>query len=162
MITKSARLISQDNNYIIELNRKVSYLDNNRIICNIVFKTILEKEIASLNISDIEIINLIDNIYSFYELGQDIMYSFNINYSNCITYIIGLSIKNKEGYIIEGFNDSYTKDYLTLYSLNINNENLVKILSFEITDSIEILCNTLYDIFIEDIDEDRKKNILQL
>ena len=162
MITKSARLISQDNNYIIELNRKVSYLDNNRIICNIVFKTILEKEIASLNISDIEIINLIDNIYSFYELGQDIMYSFNINNSNCITYIIGLSIKNKEGYIIEGFNDSYTKDYLTLYSLNINNENLVKILSFEITDSIEILCNTLYDIFIEDIDEDRKKNILQL
>ena len=42
------------------------------------------------------------------------------------------------------------------------NEIMMKILSFDVSNSLESFCNTLYDVFIEDIDPTTKKELLGL
>ena len=64
MDTAYTTFITQDNDYIIELSKRRSIFSPNRVICNITFKNILGITILSLNISDIEIVNIIDNIYA--------------------------------------------------------------------------------------------------
>ncbi len=156
-----ARIITEDNNYIIELERKTSIFQQGRALCNITFKNIYEKVIASINISDIEIVNFIDNFYAFYEVGSDIIYSFNPDSINNIVYSIGFNVLQNDRFN-RMMNEDYTKDFLTLYSYNSELEMNTKVLSFEITNSGEAIINLLYETFIEPNDTQMKKYLLNL
>ena len=146
MNTAYTTFITQDNAYIIDLSKRRSIFSPNRVICNITFKNILGITILSLNISDIEIVNIIDNIYAYNEFGGNIIYSINTESSDMTYYSIGFSTEQSNN--------------LTIYAYR--NETMMKILSFDITNSLESFCNTLYDVFIEDIDPTTKKELLGL
>ena len=158
MDTAYTTFITQDNDYIIELSKRRSIFSPNRIICNITFKNILGITILSLNISDIEIVNIIDNIYAYNEFGGNIIYSINVESSDMTHYFIGFSTEQSNNFL-NGLSFE-TKDILTIYAYR--NETMMKILSFNVSNSLESFCNTLYDVFIEDIDSTTKKELLGL
>ena len=158
-MNNKVRIVTEDNNYIIELERKISIFQKDRALCNITFKNIYEKIIASINISDIEIVNFIDNFYAFYDIGSDIIYSFNPDSINNIIYSIGFNVlQNNDQFSF----DNCTKDICTLYSYNSQLETNTKILSFEITNSAEMIINLLYETFIEPNDYQMQKYLLNL
>ena len=158
MDTAYTTFITQDNDYIIELSKRRSIFSPNRVICNITFKNILGITILSLNISDIEIVNIIDNIYAYNEFGGNIIYSINAESSDMTYYSIGFSTEQSNNFLNELSFE--TKDILTIYAYR--NETMMKILSFDITNSLESFCNTLYDVFIGDLDPTTKKELLGL
>lgn len=153
--------ITQDNDYIIELSKKISIFSSNRIICNITFKSILGNTILSLDIPDIEIVNIIDNIYASFEFEGNIIYTLNSYNQDLISYSFGLSIieqPNSFETLIE--ENLYIKYIFSVYCYN--NGEMKRILSFNISNSLSTFADLLYNTFINDIDEDTKKNILGL
>ena len=154
------KFITQDNDYIIELSKKYSIFIPDRVICNITFKSILGNIILSLDIPDIEIVNIIDNIYAFYEFGGNIIYSLNSYNQDLISYSFGLSIEQPNSIETLIGENLYTKDIFSVYYYN--NGEMKRILSFNVSDSLSTFVELLYNVFIDDIDEDIKKNILGL
>ena len=112
MDTAYTTFITQDNDYIIELSKRRSIFSPNRIICNITFKNILGITVLSLNISDIEIVNIIDNIYAYNEFGGNIIYSINTESSDMTYYSIGFSSEQSNNFL-NGLSFE-TKDILTI------------------------------------------------
>ena len=148
MIYNNEKIITQDNNYIIELYKHLSIF-NHITLCTISFKSILNNPIISISIPNYEILNLADNLYAFYELGDSIDYIFNSLDNNLISYGFNLHVEKptkENGYLT-------TRDIFTLYSICNNTKTII--LNFEITNMIEEFCDKLYSIFIEDniIDE---------
>lgn len=66
-----ARYLTANNEYVIELSRrpveKIMWGDNNsyRYICTIAFKDLLGREILELNMTEVDILIMIDNIEEF-------------------------------------------------------------------------------------------------
>ena len=152
--------ITQDNDYIIELSKKISIFSSNRIICNITFKSILGNTILSLDIPDIEIVNIINNIYASFEFEGNIIYTLNSYNQDLISYSFGLSIEQPNSFETLIEENLYIKYIFSIYCYN--NGEMKRILSFNISNSLSTFADLLYDTFINDIDEDTKKNILGL
>ena len=100
-------------------------------------KGILIKEVR---VTEIEILKLIDNIYSFLELNEDILFSFNSINQDYTTTILKLSL--------EVYDNNYLIQFFRLFSSN--GEELKPIISFDISDNIIDLINKLYYTFIVD------------
>ena len=152
--------ITQDNDYIIELSKKISIFSSNRIICNITFKSILGNTILSLDIPDIEIVNIINNIYASFEFEGNIIYTLNSYNQDLISYSFGLSIEQPNSFETLIEENLYIKYIFSIYCYN--NGEMKRILSFNISNYLSTFADLLYDTFINDIDEDTKKNILGL
>lgn len=153
--------ITQDNDYIIELSKRKSIFSSNRTICNITFKNNLGNIILSLNLSDIELVNIIDNIYAYAEFGGNIIYSIRNNNENNICYSIGISSEYFDDYSELGtICTKSNRDIFTVYSYR--DDSMIKLLQFNISDSLQYFCDLLYETFIEDIDDITRKEILGL
>ena len=156
MNTTPTIFITQDNDYILELSKHKSIFSPDRSICNITFKNIIGTKILSLNIPDITITNIIDNIFAYNEFGGNIicyMNATNADNSTLNSYYIGFS--TEYDYDNLGIKIPNTKDIVTIYSYK--DEIMIKIISFNVSDSLETLCNLLFDTFISDMDSDIKR-----
>jgi hypothetical protein len=129
---------TEDNKYKIILDNKFSSSIYHSIqICSISFlDPILNNTIFQFNISNISINNFIDNILSFIELEEDILYSFNDldQLNNFNNIFIGLSIEDN-------------KQFFTIYKFFNNEYN--KLIKFEITNSLELFVDNLMNEFLD-------------
>lgn len=129
---------TEDNKYKIILDNKFSNSIYHSIqICSISFlDPILNNTIFQFNISNISINNFIDNILSFIELEEDILYSFNDldQLNNFNNIFIGLSIEDN-------------KQFFTIYKFFNNEYN--KLIKFEITNSLELFVDNLMNEFLD-------------
>ena len=128
MDTAYTTFITQDNDYIIELSKRRSIFSPNRIICNITFKNILGIIILSLNISDIEIVNIIDNIYAYNEFRGNIIYSINTESSDMTYYSIGFSSEQSNNFLNGLSLSSNPFNSLELYVIFFSDNFSIKIL----------------------------------
>lgn len=147
--------MTENKDYLLELEYKATFFSSDRIICFITFKNNLGITIASIKFPDYELVNLIDNIYAYLSISDNIMYTLkSYNDINGIIYSIGLSTE----YSFNSF-----KRYFTLYSYQ--DDTMIKILSFEITNTLDEFTDLLYEFFIESSDilnEDTKKELMNL
>lgn len=137
---------SSNNDIIIEMNRIERkgiyniYPPGFQYECILRFKNNLGILIKELRVTEIEILKLIDNIYSFLELNEDILFSFNSINQDYTTTILKLSL--------EVYDNTYLIQFFRLFSSN--GEELKPIISFDISDNIIDLINKLYYTFIVD------------
>jgi hypothetical protein len=150
---------SENKDIILELNSKYTIFSKDRIICNIVFKNNIGTILANVKLPDYELINLIDNIYAFLYIQDNIMYTIR-SYTDidCKSYTVGLSTEYDLQY---GFLNNTPKRYISLYTYQ--DELMIKILSFEVTHTLDELTDLLYEYFIENnLSDDTKKEVLNL
>lgn len=148
------KFITQDNDYIIEFYLINNFFYSDRKIFNLVFKNILGNTLASINISDMNFFILLDTIYEFNEnneFNSDVIslvsiekdYTYFIGFDTLITYD-----KN---------NIPSSKDIFTLYSYC--DDNMIKVLSFDITDTLNYFLDLLVNIYYDNIDENLNEYI---
>ncbi len=154
--------ITENRDIVLELNSKSTIFSKDRIICNIVFKNNIGTILADIKFPDYELINLIDNIYAFLDISDNIMYTLkSYNDIDCKIYSIGLSTEYNNPMEYYSPYDLNIKRYLSLYSFY--EDTMIKILSFEVTHTLDELTDLLYEFFIDScLPEDTKKNILNL
>lgn len=155
---KSASFITQDNDYIIELNRRKSIFKPNYFICNITIKNIFGNIIISLDLSDLDIVNIMDNIYAFFEFGGSVMYSASAYNQNMNQYTFEFSVEQSSLLSLFDGTKSPTRDIFTIYSYN--NGIMTKVISINMADSLDYFVNLLYDTFFEDTDPNIKQDKL--
>lgn len=138
---------SYNKDIIIEMSRKKINRFSSDIIdmnymCSIVFKNSLGNILKELIISEIDVGILIDNIYNFLEnTVTDCIIHFNSSDTRCIDNTIQLSHEINE----IGFH----RDIFSLY--NYMDDQLIKVLSFDITNSLVEFVDMLYYTFLIDI-----------
>lgn len=148
------KFITQDNDYIIEFYLINNFFYSDRKIFNLVFKNILGNTLASINISDMNFFILFDTIYEFNEnneFNSDVIslvsiekdYTYFIGFDTLITYD-----KN---------NIPSSKDIFTLYSYC--DDIMIKVLSFDITDTLNYFLDLLVNIYYDNIDENLNEYI---
>jgi len=149
---------TENKDIVLELTSKTTIFSKDRIICNIVFKNNIGTVLADIKFPDYELINLIDNIYAFLYISDNIMYTLkSYNDINGRIYSIGLSSE----YTMRYNGDTYTRRYLSLYSYQ--DDMMIKILSFEVTNTLDELTDLLYEFFIENnLSDEIKKEVLNL
>lgn len=135
--------IPDNKEYIIKFTKKKLILDKENYIYNIEILNMFNTTLLSINLSSVDMFNLIDNIEIFLNYDTDLMYSI----SNCneMNYIIGLNQYYMDEDLVKDYNDFHSKDIMTIYSTD--NEYVNKILSFEITNTSDKLFDTLVEIF---------------
>ena len=133
--------IPDNKEYIIKFTKKKLILDQNQYIYNIEFFNMFNTKILSINLSQIDIFNLIDNLDIFLNYDTDLMYS--VSSCNSENYIIGFSQFYMDEDLIKDFNDFHGKDIVTIYTSK--DEYINKILTFEISNSSD----KLFDILVE-------------
>lgn len=141
MILKKEKYTTKNKDYNIEIIKKKLYLDNN-IMYIINIMDIFDNIIVQLNLSDIDILKLIDNIEYFSYNDIDIQYSCN---TNNITYIIEFSQLNIDNEYIHKLEDYYSKDIITIYSFN--GDIVTKLLYFDIDNCINNIIDILYKFY---------------
>ena len=152
---------TENKDIVLELTSKSTIFSKDRIFCNIVFKNNIGTVLADIKFPDYELINLIDNIYAFLYISNNIMYTLkSYNDINGRIYSIGLSTE----YLVDGIYNIPTnnfKRFLSLYSYQ--DDMMVKILSFEVTYTLDELTDLLYEVFIENnLSDEIKKEVLNL
>ena len=141
MILKKEKYTTKNKDYNIEIIKKKLYLDNN-IMYIINIMDIFDNIIVQLNLSDIDILKLIDNIEYFSYNDIDIQYSCN---TNNITYIIEFSQLSIDNEYIHKLEDYYSKDIITIYSFN--GDIVTKLLYFDIDNCINNIIDILYKFY---------------
>ena len=111
-----------------------------KYICTINILSNLSVKICSIIISDVEVANLLDNIYFYLDYNHDTMYSFSID-CNSIQYTVS-------------FYKEYGRDYMAILSTDIksNDFSMVLVAKLDITDNIIPLADKLYHNYIIDSD----------
>lgn len=148
------KFITQDNDYIIEFYLINNFFYSDRKIFNLVFKNILGNTLASINISDMNFFILLDTIYEFNEnneFNSDVISLVSIEKD--YTYFIGFDTL----IIYDKNNIPSSKDIFTLYSYC--DDIMIKVLSFDITDTLNYFLDLLVNIYYDNIDENLNEYI---
>lgn len=146
---------SDNNEYTVELS-KIDSIFSDRVLCNLKFKDSIDNIVLDLTISEIDLLNMIDNIYEGLYL-YDILYTFQTPNKDNITYSIGLTSYPNENNVNTVIDYLNVRRYITIYK-----NDLYKVLTFEITNSLDQFCELLYDEYIDSLPDDKKKEILNL
>lgn len=135
---------NQDYKIILSCKRSL-FLSKDRFYVNITFMNNIDNIITSFNISDIELYNIIDNIETYINYEESIMYTISIEDYSFKSYTIELSTQyNDDLNNITNINNLEYKTIFNLYSYQY--DSITKILSFDITNSLQYFLNTLYKI----------------
>ena len=123
-----------------------------KYFCTIVIKNKIGVNIAAIKTSDVEIVNLLDNIYFYMETKSDTMYSFAMD-NESVYYTISL---NTYVPYIDGIMKDIpnVKHYMVVYTTRFTQvDSSMKIICrMDITDKIEEICNRLYDAYVASSD----------
>lgn len=134
--------------FVIELHRddlKLFEGEFSKYYCTLIVKNTIGVTICTIKTTDVEIVNLLDNIYFYCTYNQDTMYSFAMDNTSVI-YTIGL--RSYKPYTSENI-----QNYLDIYSgVFIHDGRINKICSINITDKVYELCNKLYKAYVLDSD----------
>ena len=137
--------------FIIELYKKPLRLfsgEFSKYFCSLIVKNKIGVTVATINTSEVEIANLLDNIYFYIECSQDTMYSFAIDGTNNKFYTVGI---NK--YL--PYMDITPEDYIDIYSSIANSDVLMnKVARINVTNKLEELVTKLYNVYILNSDMD--------
>ena len=123
-----------------------------KYFCTIIIKNKIGVVIASIKTSDVEIVNLLDNIYFYLETKNDTMYSFAMD-DQSVYYTVSLNT-----YIpyIDGIMDSTlnVKHYMTFFATRFTlvDSNMKTLCRLDVTNKIEEICNKLYNAYVASSD----------
>ena len=140
----------QFQDYTIELYRENLRLFEGefaKYYCSILVLNKLGTELCNIKTTDIEIANLLDNIYFYFGYDEDTTYTFAMN-DKAITYAIGF--RNSK-------DQDNTNSYMDIYSgilVDNYNNNMHKICSICITERIYEIVAKLYNSYIINSDMD--------
>lgn len=141
-------LNTENNDYTLIFDVKQSIFSNN-IICIFNIKDMLGRDIININTTREDMGNFIDNILTFIELEEDILYKLG-------DYIITLNIsEDNNKFKINNIPKDYIDipfDYYITFS-KYNNESIIPIIKFKITYTLEnittCMLNEYFDTYIE-------------
>ena len=149
---------SDNKEYTIDITSTPSLFQQDRVLCTMNFKDSINNSVLNLTVSETDILNLIDNIYEFLYVSSDIAYTFQTPNRDNITYVIQLvSYQNTD---INTIWNTNVRRYLSI--LSYRDEIMSKLISFEVTYSLDTLCDLLYEECIEPIPDPLKKELLHL
>ena len=134
--------ITENKDYKLEFKKDISLISNNCIYTISIYNNINSK-LLSFNFTYIDLYNIIDIINEFLSNDIDIYYSINCNNN---VYIIGLYQLDIDNRYIVNDNDYYNKDIFCISSINNDNNIITKILSFEVTSTLEDILDILYEL----------------
>ena len=149
---------SDNREYTIDITSTPSLFQQDRVLCKLTFKDSINSPVLELTVSEMDILNLIDNIYAFLYTTTDILYTFQTPNKDNITYVIQLvSYQNTD---INTIWNTNIRRFLSV--LSYKDDIMNKILTFEVTNSLDTLCDILYEETIEPIPDPLKKELLNL
>lgn len=151
-------VIADDNDIIIEFEKiPISHFffedTGAKYICNIIFKNNIGNVLTTISCTDTEMILFIDNIEVFlfdYINSNDISYYFSSTDSSMISKLVKLEKDNSKYTFVE-YNGKMFYRYNVIFNVfHYRDEDLVKVLSFNMTNKLIEFLNQLYESFIID------------
>ena len=136
--------VTENKEYKFEFIKRKSFFNNTNIyICNITNN--IGINILTFNISEIDLLNIIDNLNEFSSEDIDLYYS--ISNSNENIYIIEMKQLDIDPFLIYKIDDYLTKDIISINSYK--DGRIIKIIQFDVSDNLNYLINLLQELYSE-------------